>query len=200
MSLIKTAAILAKILGYLLILIAFFILFNLFGLPLRHEVGYQVNRVIGQPNNRALSPPDPDFSIVVNKIGAASRIIEGVDPYDSTIYQAALARGVAHARGTALPGQRDNIFLFAHSSADFANATRFNSVFYLMHHLNSGDEITVWYRGVPYQYLVQTKEIVSPNAVKYLQRGSNQETITLMTCWPPGTTLNRLIITAEHLP
>ena len=96
-----------------------------------------------------------------------------------------------------MPGEGGNIFLFAHSSADLLTAERYNSIFYLIHHLESGDKIRVWYEGEEYIYAVTAKHLVSPSDTQYLTKPSKVETLTLMTCWPPGTTYKRLILIAE---
>ncbi len=56
--------------------------------------------------------------IIIPKIGAQSGIVSEVDPYNKAEYLKALSGGVAHAKGTALPGELVNIFLFAHSSVE----------------------------------------------------------------------------------
>lgn len=194
---LKTALSIVRLLGILCGLTAIIILFNLFTLPVKEEISYQ----LGSLNKRAiksLTPPDQEFSILVEKINATSKIIKDVDPNNSAIYQAALAEGIAHARGSALPGEPNNIFLFAHSSADLNNAIRFNSVFYLLHHLEKGDTVSIWYLGQRYNYSVDSKKIVSHDEVSYLAQDSKEEKLTLMTCWPPGTTYKRLLITAKR--
>lgn len=198
MQALKFVVRITRFLGYLLIVMAVIVLINLFILPIRHEVTYQVDQITNS-TPEPLTPPDPNFSIVVDKIGATSRIIEAVDPNNSVIYQEALARGVAHALGTSLPGNGGNIFLFAHSSADILNASRFNSVFYLMHHLGDGDEIKIWYQGQVYRYRVTKKVVVSPTDLSYMESNKGPEILTLMTCYPPGTTLKRLIVQAERV-
>jgi len=180
--------------GIGLLLLAGIIFIRLFHDSLRQEVRYAVTQ-LQQP--AALTPPNTDFAIVIDKIEAVAAIVKDIDPYNSQIYQLALRDGVAHARGTGVPGGGGNIFLFAHSSEDLLTAERYNSVFYLMHHLNGGDLIKVWYQKKEYHYLVKEKLSVSPTDTKYLTVKAPSEQLTLMTCWPPGTTLKRLIIVAE---
>lgn len=181
--------------GIGLILLSLFLLFRLFSDPVKNELSYAVRTV--SPVTRELTPPNTDFALVIDKLGAASAIISEVDAGNSLAYQRALTRGVAHAKGTKYPGQGGNIFLFAHSSADLLTAERYNSVFYLMHHFEPGDLIKVWYRGTKHNYAVFTKKIVSPGDTSYLTPYAPSEQLTLMTCWPPGTTLKRLIIIAR---
>lgn len=153
-------------------------------------------------NSKIIEPVNKDFTIVIPKISANSRVIDNVDPFNSKEYQVALTRGVAHARGTAYPGEPGNDFIFAHSSENWYIANRYNSVFYLLDKLVTGDEIDIYYKTHKYIYKVFSKKIVSPTEISYLNpsgtgRSRPTPTLTLMTCWPPGTTLNRLIIQAN---
>lgn len=184
-------------LGIGLIIFASYILLRLFRDPVKQELRYAASTFSEEAK---LSPPNTDFALTIDKIGASSAIVGGVDPFNSLVYQKALSLGVAHALGTKRPGEGGNIFLFAHSSADLLTSERYNSVFYLMHHLEPGDIIRVWYQGTQYDYAVTDKKLVSAGDIQYLNKKTNQEQLTLMTCWPPGTTLKRLIIVAKPLP
>lgn len=144
-----------------------------------------------------LYPLDPNFGIVIPKIGANSRVVANVDPTNETNYLAALRGGVAHAEGTGFPGGRNNIYLFAHSTDSFWNVGRYNAVFYLLKELENGDEIDVFYQNVRHIYKVVEKKVVSPGDVKYLTEQTAYEQLTLQTCWPPGTTLERLLVIAR---
>lgn len=192
----KILASLPLIIGIGLILSSGYILSRLFHDPIKQEIGYMIRTT---KTDTSITPPNTDFAIVIDKIGASSSVIQSVDPYDSQVYQMALRDGVAHANGTKLPGEGGNIFFFAHSSADLLTAERYNSVFYLMHHLDTGDVIKVWKDGKEYDYAVTRKLTVSPSDTKYLTMNDKTETLTLMTCWPPGTTLKRLIIIAKPI-
>jgi LPXTG-site transpeptidase (sortase) family protein len=44
---------------------------------------------------------------------------------------------------------------------------------------------------------VREKNVITPGDTSVLERNKDKAEITLMTCWPIGTTLNRLIVTAE---
>ncbi len=142
-------------------------------------------------------PIDTKFGIVVPKIRANAVIVADVDPRNALTYQHALSKGVAHALGSAYPGQHGNVFLFAHSSANWYEANRYNSVFYLIHHLEKGDELYLYYQNRKYEYVVSDKKLTDPSEIKYLNSQASDETVTLMTCWPPGTTLQRLIVIAK---
>ncbi|MCX7881375.1 MAG: sortase [Patescibacteria group bacterium] len=146
-----------------------------------------------------LIPPDPYFSIVIPKIGAKSKVLANIDPADEKIYLDALNKGVAHALGTAFPGEGSHIFLFAHSTDYFWNVGTYNAIFYLLGKLEKGDEINIFYKNQRYVYKVIGKKVVDPSEVYYLTRKSNREFLTLQTCWPPGTTLKRLLVFAVRV-
>lgn len=146
-----------------------------------------------------LTPVDPNFSIVVPKIGANAKVQANIDASDENIYLDALNRGVAHTLGTAFPGEGGHIFLFAHSTDYFWNVSTYNAVFYLLYKLEKNDEVNLFYKGQRYVYKVIGQEIVDPSQVQYLTRKTNREFLTLQTCWPPGTTLKRLLIFAVRV-
>lgn len=146
-----------------------------------------------------LIPEDPNFSIVIPKIGANSKIQPNIDASDEKIYLDALNRGVAHTLGTAFPGEGGHIFLFAHSTDYFWNVGVYNAIFYLLYKLEKNDEVNIFYQGQRYVYKVIGQEIVDPSQVQYLTRKTNREFLTLQTCWPPGTTLKRLLIFAVRV-
>jgi sortase A len=146
-----------------------------------------------------LTPVDPNFSIVIPKIGANAKILPNIDASDEKTYLDALNKGVAHTLGTAFPGESGHIFLFAHSTDYFWNVGTYNAVFYLLYKLEKNDEVDLFYQGQRYVYRVIGQEIVDPSQVQYLTRKTNREFLTLQTCWPPGTTLKRLLIFAVRV-
>jgi len=146
-----------------------------------------------------LVPEDPEFSVVIPKIGANARIIANVNVSNEKEYLDALKRGVGHVLGTAFPGEGGHIFLFAHSTDYFWNVGTYNAIFYLLDKLEKDDEVDVFYKGVRYRYHVVDKTIVDPSQVEYLTRKTNTEFLTMQTCWPPGTTLKRLLVFAVRV-
>lgn len=196
--------------GLLLIFISLVIFIFSFYPVIFAEVKYRIYKIRGgavvvsggevpPSGQNVIRPVDEDFGIVIPKIGANAKIIEGVDPYDSKVYQRALTRGVAHAKGTVLPGNIGNIFLFSHSSVNFYEANRYNSVFYLINKLEKDDEIYLFYNKQKYKYKVVEKKTVGASDVSYLEGSGSDKTLTLMTCTPPGTTLKRLLVIAKQV-
>lgn len=139
-------------------------------------------------------PVDTDFGIVIPKIGVNSRVISNVDPFNPKEYQVELTKGVAHAKGSAYPGSIGNVFLFSHSSTDFDEAVKYNSIFYLLSKLEEGDTILLYYKNAEYKYEVSQKKVVAPEDIDYLEDISSTPIVTLMTCWPAGTDFRRLVV------
>lgn len=158
-----------------------------------------LNTLLNVKPIEVLVPEDPNFSVVIPKIGANARIIANVDVSDEKSYLEALKKGVGHAWGTAFPGEGGHVFLFAHSTDYFWNIGTYNAIFYLLHKLEKQDEINVFFKGQRYLYRVVDTRIVDPSQVEYLTRKTNREFVTLQTCWPPGTTLKRLLVFAVRV-
>lgn len=183
--------------GAFCVLLGLFLIIQEYLPIVSHEIKYSVRQITKQNLSKVSNiPKDTTLGILIPKIGANSSIIPNVDPNNSTIYQYALTKGVAHAKGTATPGSLGNSFLFSHSSEDVLNANRYNSIFYLLNKLTVGDEIWIYVNSVKYVYIVDSTKIVQATDVSYLNPVSTKKQLTLMTCWPPGTNLKRSLVIA----
>lgn len=197
-----------QIIGNLLILAGLFILVFTFGPVAKEEARYQIDRALDVTYStdpqvaggvKRLTPPNTEFSVVIPKLGAAAPVVKDVDATDPQKYLPALFRGVAHAQGTAYPGQEGNVYLFAHSTDAFYNVGRYNAVFYLLGKLRPTDTVELFYKGEKITYQVTGVHIVEADDIKYLGKIRQGKTLTLQTCYPPGTTLKRLVVTAEQI-
>lgn len=198
--------------GIALVAVSVLVLFLTFLPVIKEEVKYQFlppqdtpvmtvaeQQTLGLSADEVELPIDEEFGIVIPKIGANARVIADVNWQNEQVYQRALTKGVAHASGTAKPGMPGNVFLFSHAGVDFLEARRYNALFYLIDKLQSEDEIVLFYQKEMFRYRVTEKKIVNPDQVKYLTGDDSQETLTLMTCYPAGTTLKRLLVKAERV-
>jgi len=161
--------------------------------------GGSLKQAKDRENVEIMVPVDPQFSIVIPKIGANAPVISHVNAADKDEYLKALKLGVAHAQGTAFPGEGGHIFLFAHSTDYIWNVGTYNAVFYLLYKLEIGDEVNIFYNGQRFIYQVTGKQIIDPSEVQYLTRKTDSEFLTLQTCWPPGTTAKRQLIFAKRV-
>ena len=200
-----------KLIGSLLIIFGLVIILLIFAPVLKQEIRYQTSNLEGikyvledtpeslTKNVRIITPVNKDFGMVIPKINVNARIFPEIDPANPAEYLPILKKGVAQAKGSAYPGQEGNLFLFAHSTDAFYNVTTYNAVFFLIGKLNSDDEIDIFYKNQKYQYHVVDKAVVAPEGLSsYVkERAVTGETLTLQTCYPPGTTLKRLIVIAR---
>jgi LPXTG-site transpeptidase (sortase) family protein len=202
-----------RIVGVALVATAVILFVFIFYPILNSEVRYSLDRnktkkVVSQKDaevqsgseENILVPVDEQFGIVIPKIEANAKVIANVDAENPAVYQRALTQGVAQASGSANPGETGNIFIFAHSGQDILQANRYNAVFYLLSKLEKEDEVDVFFRSQRFQYSVTSTKIVNPEETSYIENdpSSGQKKLTLMTCWPGGTTLKRLVVEAEQ--
>lgn len=152
--------------------------------------------VIGLPGFvPSLSTAEEGNYIKIDKISLNAPVIWEV-PEEDIIEN--LKNGVTHYKGTSLPGEGGNIFIVGHSSNYFWVKSDYNNVFALIDKLESGDRIEVRKGQKSYFYDFLDKKVIAPGEVEILQN-TPKETLTLMTCWPIGTSLKRMIVQAEFV-
>lgn len=142
-------------------------------------------------------PISTDFSLIIPKIKANALVVSDVDPFNQSQYDAALKKGVAHAKDTKYPGEVGNVYMFAHNTLNAWDIPKYNAVFFLLHNLEPGDRITTFYKGTRYDYIVYDKAVHSPKDLSPLETQYAEPVLSLQTCWPPGTTWQRLVVRAK---
>lgn len=142
-------------------------------------------------------PTSTEFGLVIEKINANAQVVADVDPANEQAYMNALKVGIAHAAGSNYPGEKGNIYMFSHSTDAPWNIVRFNAIFFLLRELEPGDKVIAFYKNKRYDYVVYDKTIAKPTDVSFLTNKYDKSVLTLQTCDPPGTTLNRLIVRAK---
>lgn len=135
------------------------------------------------------------FHLSIPKLGIDSAIVET----NSLALSPDTALG--HYRGSALPGDIGDTFIYGHSVLPwFFNPKNYKTIFSTLDHLDVGDVIALNYNDKVLNYKVEYKEVLPVNKVnplaEYKPRYLNDSTITLMTCWPAGTSLKRLLVKA----
>ena len=83
----------------------------------------------------------------------------------------------------------------------FYDPTDPKKVFSKLNDLDPGDKFFVNYNGKELVYKVNFKKIMEPSELDPLNPPNpfaiGKPTLTLMTCYPPGTTNKRLVVSAE---
>ncbi|MEI6266471.1 MAG: class D sortase [bacterium] len=136
-----------------------------------------------------------DFGIEIPKLDVKAPVMANVNGDNKSEYNKSLTKGLAHYKGTSLPGEKSNIFVFGHSSSD-TDGGRYAKIFRKLDDLKSGDKITVYYKSKKHEYTVTDKKVVEADDLSPLNL-TDGEQLTLMTCWPIGTVEKRLIVIAK---
>lgn len=148
-------------------------------------------------------PKEQQFHITIPSIGVDSDIVAMWMQTSKKSMKKQLKTGVAHAKGTALPGEdgghTKTIFIFAHSTNGTWNITRYNALFYALKDMEVGDTIDIVFWGKTFTYRTIEKRITEADDVAFLEPQLDKETLILQTCWPPGTSIKRLLIFAEPI-
>jgi sortase A len=142
-----------------------------------------------------------DPRLIIPKINVDVPVIYDIgNDYDSQM--AAMAKGVADFAipgASSRPGQVGNTVLSGHSSNDLFDKGDYKFIFAQLEKLGTGDTIYTNYQGKRYTYVVTKTEVVKPTDVNKLVYPTNKPILTLITCTPLGTSLNRLLVTAEQV-
>jgi sortase A len=154
---------------------------------------------IVNPSTELTVGPDP--KLIIPKINVDVPVVYDVTPdYDAQMQ--AMENGVAYfgiPGANSKPGQVGNTVLSGHSSNDILDKGDYKFIFARLDQLETGDSIYVNYEGKRYTYTVTKKKVVTPTQVDALVYQTTKPELTLITCTPLGTSLNRLLVTAEQV-
>ncbi len=145
----------------------------------------------------SINPINKDFSLIVPKVGINAPVLAGIDPTNSGDYLESLKKGVAHSSLSYFPNEDGTVYLFSHSTNYDWFVKDLNAVFYLLKNLSEEDLIVVYYKGSQYTYKLTEKRVVKPTEISYLLPQTGKKRLILQTCWPPGSTTERLLIFAD---
>jgi sortase A len=156
------------------------------------------NIIVDPLTNIAVSP---EPKLIIPKINVDVPVEYNVTPdYDAQMK--AMENGVAWfgiPGANSKPGQVGNTVLSGHSSNDIIDAGNYKFIFAQLERLSKNDTIYVNYNGVRYTYTVTRTEVVKPTDVHKLIYETDKPVLTLITCTPLGTSLNRFLVTAEQV-
>jgi LPXTG-site transpeptidase (sortase) family protein len=161
------------------------------GLPRDVAAGEQIAL---EPIVTIPKPKDPNFSVVIPKLGINQKVISNVDIGNEKEVANALKQGIGWAKGTVEPGQDGNSLLFSHSTVNAWDIWRYNSEFTLLRKLELNDVFTVVYQDRQMDFIIFEKKIVPANDKSYLTSVAEGKVVTLQTCHPPGSDKERLLI------
>lgn len=141
-----------------------------------------------------------EAKVVIPKINLDVPVIYDVPTIEEAAVQKGLERGTVHYATTSNPGEQGNAVIFGHSSNNILNHGKFKFAFVLLNRLEIDDTFYLQKDGVRYIYKVFDKKVVKPSEVSILGPVAGKTaTATLITCDPPGTSVNRLIVVGEQI-
>jgi LPXTG-site transpeptidase (sortase) family protein len=129
------------------------------------------------------------------------RVTPNVESVDEKVYNKYLKYGLAHFKGTPLPGDGGNSFIYGHSAVqNFFNrhSDLPETIFTKLEGIDIGDSVILKKGEEEIKYIVRNKKIVSPDDFSILKTQGDKETLTMMTCWPLGVGTKRLVVVAER--
>ncbi len=141
----------------------------------------------------------PQPKLIIPKINVELPVVFDEKSIDEKSVQKSLESGVLHYPTTSYPGELGNGAIFGHSSNNILNSGKYKFAFVLLKRLDIGDTFMVQYNSKRYVYKVYDKKVVKPEAVSVLGDTDKPATFALITCDPPGTSLNRLVVWGEQI-
>ncbi|HJM04235.1 MAG TPA: sortase [Candidatus Saccharimonadaceae bacterium] len=158
------------------------------------------------PQNIVIDPSaeltvSPEPRLIIPKINVDVPVVYGVGT-DEASQLKAMEKGVAHFAipgANSRPGEVGNTVLSGHSSNDLFDQGEYKFIFAQLEKLQVGDTLYANYESTRYTYVITKKEVVRPTEVNKLVYPTDKPVMTLITCTPLGTAIDRLLVTAEQV-
>jgi len=128
---------------------------------------------------------DGEMTLTVPRLGLEDVAVLSGDSF------ATMAKGPGLYDYSCLPGEADNanVSIIAHRDID-------GKEFYYIDTITTGDLIYLTYKGVKYTYQYTGTTVIKPNNLAIVPC-TDKAKVTLVSCHPIGTTLKRIVVTAE---
>ncbi|MEO8065740.1 MAG: class E sortase [Candidatus Doudnabacteria bacterium] len=157
------------------------------------------SRLVIAPNSGNIDYTKPG-RLSIPRLNLTVPLIWSQDPAE---FEADLTKGVIHYPGTALPGEVGTIYVSGHSSDYIWKRDPMQSIFAKINYLKPGDDVFVDVYSVDgkvynYRYQVTGNNIYKPDDQAQFVSGSTN-LLNLSTCWPIGTSTNRIVVSAVQV-
>ena len=156
--------------------------------------------IIVDPN--ATGVVGPESKLIIPKINVDAPVIWDAVASDQNSLNEAMNHGLVWFNmhgANSKPGEKGNFVVSGHSSNDWADQGDYKFIFARLEQIGVGDTIYANYNGKRYTYSITHTKVVKPTDVQALQIGDDKPYITLITCVPLGTALNRLLVFGEQI-
>jgi sortase A len=131
-----------------------------------------------------------EYSLTIPRLNIQNALVEvgGED----------LSKSLIHFLPVSFPGENGNVVLFGHSTLPQLYDTRdYRSIFTYLPSLEKGDRVMAEVANTSYEYEVYDMFVVKPDQISVLDQQYDASYLTLITCVPPGTYWNRLVVKAK---
>lgn len=140
--------------------------------------------------DKNLTPPYEEFKVSIPSIK--------LDSIKTLVYANHFELNLAQLPGSALPGEKGNVFITGHSMLPNFAPKGSTAFFAHLPDVKKGDEIIVDALGQRYVYKVVELKVVDPKDISVvLPPDSTGRYISLMTCVPPGFNTHRLVVVGK---
>lgn len=138
---------------------------------------------------------------LVNSDISRVQLTPNVPGNKAEVYDEVLKHGVAHLKGTSVPGDPGLSVIYGHSGVSnfFSGKNNPQIIFSRLDTVSIGDTMTIERDGKELSYVVSGKKIVDPQDLSFMDQASSRERAVLITCWPLGIGTKRLIVMADRL-
>ncbi len=144
----------------------------------------------------------PDARLIIPKINVDVPVDYTVTTLNEKQILDSLGDSAVHYKlpgADAVPGQFGNTVILGHSGNDIFSHGQYKFVFVLLDKMVAGDTFYMHYQGKQYVYKVTEIKIINPNQVNALHIGNSKAMVTLVTCTPPGSAIQRRLVFAEQI-
>ncbi len=143
-----------------------------------------------KPQALKSKPSIKEYSVAIPKLNIdEAQVLVGGDD---------LSKSLIHYLPETMPGENGNVIIFGHSTLpQLYNVNNYKTIFTYLPSLEKGDSIQVKVGETVYEYAVTDMFVVKPDQVSVLEQKKDGSYLTLITCVPPGTYWNRLVVKAK---
>lgn len=131
-----------------------------------------------------------DYSLSIPSIGVKNADVSTADTD--------LGKHLVQLGGSALPPDKGTTIVFGHSTLPYLfNPNNYHTILANAYKIKVGDTLVVNVQNITYTYKIYNLLIVDPDDTSVLIQHFDDSYFELITCTPPGTVWQRLIIQAK---
>ncbi len=172
------------------------------------NISYLAKKIVGQNDlslnvsftsttlTESQNNQDQSGYLAISSIGVKAPVMF-TRSHSQNVFSALLKTGVLHYPDSVMPGQQGTAIILGHSSPPNWPKINYDRVFNDLEKLQPNDEVSVSFQDKDYKY--QVKRIFWVNKGEDLSSHltSGKSMLLLVSCWPPGHNVKRIVVEAE---